>query len=179
MRKNNNSTVSIAKTSVYVEQSRSDEVSPTVTMCQMQDGAFVAVKPSDNGNVFFAGISQGSSVISRMVGADYAEMVELLTRAVNNRTRQRNYFRLQNNLLEGIISEDDFYKEIEEKEDEYVVEEMESPSPERLRHAMILSQGIKDVQNSEDLSTLFSFSSEATDFELKKIESDGSLQQCR
>jgi hypothetical protein len=179
MGKDKNATSTVAKTFVYVEQPRSGEASPTVTMCQMQDGAFVAVKPSDNGNIFFAGISQGSSVISRMVGADYAEMVELLTRAVNNRTRQRNFFRLQNNLLEGIISEDDFYKEIEEKEDEYVVEEKESPSPERLCHAMILSQGIKDVQNSEDLSTLFSFSSEVTDLELKKIESDGSLQQFR
>ena len=167
------------ETSIYVEQQRTGEAYPTVTMCQMQDGAFVAVKPSDNDNVFFAGISQGSSVISRMVGVDYAEMVELFTRAVNNRTRQRNYFRLQNELLEGLISEDDFYKEIEEKEDEYVVEEKETPSPKRLCHAMILSQGIKDVQNSEDLSTLFSFSSEATDSELKKIVSDGSLQQCR
>lgn len=35
---------------------------------------------------------------------------------------------LQNELLEGLISEDDFYKEIEEKEDEYVVEEKEAPS---------------------------------------------------
>lgn len=179
MAKNNKETITIAKPSVYVEQQRTGEVYPAVTMCQMRDGAFVAVKPSDNDNVFFAGISQGSSVINRMVGANYAEMIELLTRAVNNRTRQRNYFRLQNNLLEGIISEDDFYKEIEEKEDEYVVEEKESPSLERLRHAIILSQGIKDVQNSEDLSTLFSFSSEATDCELKKIETDGSLQQCR
>lgn len=167
------------ETSVYVEQQRSGEAYPTVTMCQMQDGAFVAVKPYDNDNIFFAGISQGSSVISRLVGADFTEMVELLTRAVNNRTRQRNYFRLQNDLLEGVISEDDFYKEIEDKEDEYVIEEKETPSPERLRHAMILSQGIKDVQNSEDLSTLFSFSSEATDFELKKIAADGGLQQCR
>jgi len=167
------------ETSIYVEQQRSDGSYPTVTMCQMRDGAFVAVKPYDNDNVFFAGISQGASVISRMVGADFAEMVELLTRAVNNRTRQRNYFRLQNDLLEGVISEDDFYREIEDKEDEYVVEEKEIPSPERLRHAMILSQGIKDVQNSEDLSTLFSFSSEATDCQLKKIEADGGLQQCR
>ena len=165
--------------SVYVEQQWSGEEYPSVTTCQMQDGVFVAVKQSDNDNVFFAGISQGSSVISRIVGADFSEMVELLTRAVNNRTRQRNYFRLHNYLLEGVISEDDFYREIEEKEDEYVVEEKETPSPERLRYAMILSQGIKDVQNSEDLSSLFSFSSEATDCELKKIETDGGLQQCR
>ena len=163
------------ETSIYVEQQRTGDIYPKVTMCTMRDGAFVAMRPANSGNVVFAGVSQGTSVISRMVGADYVEMVDLLTRAVNNRTRQRNYFRLQNNLLEGLITEDDFYKEIEEKEDDYVVEEIEAPTPERLRHALILSQGIKDVQNSEDLSSLFSFSSEATDNELKKIEADGRL----
>lgn len=161
------------ETSIYVEQQRTGDTYPQVTMCTMRDGAFVAMQPANSGNVVFAGVSQGTNVINRMVGTDYAEMVDLLTRAVNNRTRQRNYFRLQNNLLEGLISEDDFYKEIEEKEDDYVIEEMEAPSPERLRHALILSQGIKDVLNSEDLSSLFSFSSEATDHELKKIEAYG------
>lgn len=161
--------------SIYVEQQQTGDAYPQVTMCTMRDGAFVAMQTANSGNVVFAGVSQGTSVISRIAGVDYSEMVDLLTRAVNNRTRQRNYFRLQNNLLEGLISEDDFYKEIEEKEDDYVVEEVETPTPERLRHALILSQGIKDVQNSEDLSFLFSFSSEATDHELKKIEADGRL----
>lgn len=163
------------ETYVYVENQRSGDAYPQITRCMMRDGVFVAVQPTNKDNVVFAGVSQGNSVINRMVGVDYAGMVELLTRAVNNRTRQRNYFRLQNNLLEGLITEEDFFKEIEEKEDEYVVEEVENPSPERLRHALILSQGIKDIQNSEDLSTLFSFSSEVTDQELKKLEADGGL----
>lgn len=176
MAKQNEMTATIVHTSIYMEhQTTGDNYYPKITMCQMHDGAFVAVKPSGNDNIIFAGISQGSSVINRMVGADYSEMVDLLIRAVNNRTRQRNYFRLQNSLLEGLISEEDFYKEIEEKEDDYVIEEVETPTPERIRHAIMLSQGIKDIQNSEDLSTLFSFSSAVTDNELKKIEANGSL----
>ena len=81
-----------------------------VMMGQMQDGAFVAVKQADQEKVVYAGISKGAAVINRMIGADYSEMQELLTRAVNNRTRQRNFFRLQNSMLEGQITEEEFYK---------------------------------------------------------------------
>lgn len=162
-------------TSIYTELPQMEEVRTIVNVGQMQDGFFVSMQPGNGNNVYFAGISYGSSVISRMIGFNQSEIIELFTRAVNNRTRQRNYFRLQNSMLEGLISEDEFYKTIEENEDDYVVEELEEPSKERLLHAMYLSKCIKDVNNSEDLSTLFSFGSETTDNELKKIEADGCL----
>lgn len=162
-------------TAVYADLSQMEEVRTIVNVGQMQDGFFVSMQPCNGNNVYFAGISYGSSVISRMIGFNQSEIIELFTRAVNNRTRQRNYFRLQNSMLEGLISEDEFYKTIEENEDDYVVEELEEPSKERLLHAMYLSKCIKDVNNSEDLSTLFSFGSETTDNELKKIEVDGCL----
>ena len=110
-----------------------------------------------------------------MIGTDYRVMLDLMTRAVNNRTRQRNYFQLQSSMLEGLISEDEFYKRIEENEDDYVVEEMEQPSLERVYDALFLSQNIKDVNNSEDFATLFSFDSISTDKELEKLENNGGL----
>jgi hypothetical protein len=146
-----------------------------VMMGQMQDGAFVAVKQADQEKVVYAGISKGAAVINRMIGVDYSEMQELLTRAVNNRTRQRNFFRLQNSMLEGLITEEEFYKTLEENEDDYVVEELESPSHDRIEHALNLTQGIKDVNNSEDFANLFSFSTAVADQELQKIEENGGL----
>ena len=146
-----------------------------VTVGQFKDGAFIAVRQGEQENVVFAGISQGSKVINRMIGVDYAEMKELLTRAVNNRTRQRNFFQLQNSLHEGLITEDEFYKTLEENEDKYVVEELENPSCDRIEHALYLSQDIMDVNNSEEFANLFSFNSTTSDRELQKIEDNGGI----
>ena len=148
---------------------------PIFTSGILKDGKFIATN-DDSGNVVFAGVSEGNAIINRMLGIDYAELSELMTKAVNNRTRQRNYFRLYSQMLEGEISEDQFYKLIEENEDDYVVEETEIPTKERIMHALRLSQGIKNVDSSEDLSDLFSFDSVETDKQLAEIEAHGSLQ---
>lgn len=158
-----------------IVEGKPNEFGQVVIEGQMKDGAFVALQQDGNGNVVFSGVSEGMSVINRMIGTDYSEMVELLTRAVNNRTRQRNFFQLENTMLEGMISEDDFYKRIEDNEDDYVVEEIEQPSLERVYNALLLSQSIKDVNNSEDFATLFSFESISTDKQLKEIEGNGGL----
>lgn len=160
---------------VLVMQGVSDANGQTIMSGFLKDGAFVALQPNGSDNVLFAGVSEGLSVINRIVGIDYMEVQELLTRAVNNRTRQRNFFQLQNSMLSGEITEDEFYKRIEENADDYVVEEMERPTQKRLYNALYLSQSIKDVHNSEDLSNLFSFDSGTTDEELAKIEANGSI----
>lgn len=160
---------------VLVMQGVSDANGQTIMSGLLKDGAFVALQPNGSDNVLFAGVSEGLSVINRIVGIDYMEVQELLTRAVNNRTRQRNFFQLQNSMLSGEITEDEFYKRIEENADDYVVEEMERPTQKRLYNALYLSQSIKDVHNSEDLSNLFSFDSGTTDEELAKIEANGSI----
>ena len=160
---------------VLVMQGVSDANGQTIMSGLLKDGAFVALQPNGSDNVLFAGVSEGLSVIDRIVGIDYMEVQELLTRAVNNRTRQRNFFQLQNSMLNGEITEDEFYKRIEENADDYVVEEMEHPTQKRLFNALYLSQSIKDVHNSEDLSNLFSFDSGTTDEELAKIEANGNI----
>ncbi len=142
----------------------------------LKDGKFFAVSNDDNNNVVFAGVSEGNAVINRMIGIDYEEIVELMTKAVNNRTRQRNYFRLYSQMCDGEITEEEFYNTIEANEEDYVVEESEIPTKERLMTALKLSKGMKDVKSSEDISTLFSFDSSETDKKLKEIETYGCLQ---
>ncbi len=161
---------------VTVKTSATGDNATVVTLGQMQDGKFVAFTHDDTNNVVFVGVSEGNAVINRMIGIDYAEVVELFTRAVNNRTRQRNYFRLYNQMLLNEISEEDFYATIENDEDDYVIEELETPSKERLLHALKLSKNIKDVNNSEDFSNLFSFDSVETDKQLANIKEDACIQ---
>lgn len=159
----------------FTVEGKSNELGQVIMAGQMKDGTFVALQPDGSGNVVFSGVSEGMSVINRMIGTDYSVMLDLMTRAVNNRTRQRNYFQLQSSMLEGLISEDEFYKRIEENEDDYVIEEIEQPSLERVYDALFLSQSIKDVDNSEDFATLFSFDSISTDKELEKLGNNGGL----
>lgn len=141
----------------------------TVIKAEMQDGNFVAVSQNDSNNIVFAGVGE-ETVINRMMGFGIENLRELLVRAVNNRTRQRNYFRLYGQMLENEISEEEFYQKIEENEDDYVIEEIEKPTKERLLQALELSKNIKDVNSSEDLSDLFSFDSFETDKQLTNIE---------
>lgn len=52
---------------------------------------------------------------------DYKRLIELLINAVNNRTRQRNYFRLYCQLLAGNITRKNFDNEINNNENDYVI----------------------------------------------------------
>ena len=91
------------------------------------------------------------------------KIYDFLIRAINNRTIERNYFRLYGDLLSGDISEQEFQQEIEEHESDYVLENNIIPSEEDIKLAIQLSEHVKDVQSSEDLSSLFSFNSIAID----------------
>lgn len=142
----------------------------TLISGELKDGKFVAIAPHDSDNVVFMGVSEGNSVINRIMGFDINEIKELLIRAVNNRTRQRNYFRLYSQMLEKEISEDCFYKILDEHEDDFVISEAHKPTKEQVMLALKLSAKIKDVENSEELADLFSFDSAETDRHLVDIE---------
>ena len=101
------------------------------------------------------------------------KIVSMLTEAVNNRTRQRNYFRLYNELLENQITEEEFEKEISENEDDYVLEGSRIPDREDAVLALDLARKIKEVGSTEDLALLFSFDVDALEKLAEKNEKDG------
>ena len=108
-----------------------------------------------SGNVTaFAGVADNKAV-SIITSMD--SMSQLLLRAVNNRTRERNYFRLYSQLLDKEISDDEFDKEIEENEDDYVVSNNKEADIHDIELALSLSQYIKDVKDVDDMADLFSF----------------------
>lgn len=113
----------------------------------------------DNGShTAFAGVAD-NNVVNNICFID--RMSELLIRAVNNRTRERNYFRLCNRLLENEISEQEFDKEIEDHEDEYVVSNNEEADTADIKTALFLSRQLKDVKDVDDMADLFSFSNKS------------------
>ena len=119
----------------------------------------------DNGDVKMLSVSNGVQTAFVGVAENKAlnmvtsidRMSQLLIRAVNNRTRERNYFRLYNQLLEKEITEEEFDKEIDEKEDEYVVSNNEEADKNDIEIALALCSYLKDVKDVDDMADLFSF----------------------
>lgn len=89
------------------------------------------------------------------------EPVKLLITAVNNRTKERNYFQLLSKYLGNEITEDEFEKEIENNESIYVIDPSVNPTKSQLRNAAILSKSIIGIESIDDFMSLFSFSEES------------------
>ena len=116
----------------------------------------------------FEGVGPTASVqgiVTRIVHVD--RLAELLIKAVNNRTRERNYFKRLIELFQNEITEEEFDKEIENNEDEYVITANETPTREDLVLACEVAKHIKDVKDIDDLAALFSFNQESM---IKELE---------
>lgn len=135
---------------------------------------FISLKYSTGEHEAYAKTSPGYSIIDGMqnVYKDLNDMIEMLIRAVNNRTIERNYFKLNCDLLSGNISEEDFNKTIDNNIDDYVIDSDIVPNINELEKALLLAKDIKDVENSEDLSSLFSYNSIEIDKLLPKLSND-------
>ena len=96
----------------------------------------------------FAGAATTSAFTRTLIGQDN-RLEDLYVRAINNRTRERNYFKLYSSLLRGDISDDDFDEEIDKNEDDYVV-------PAGV-DADLTEIKLKNVETTDDFMALFSF----------------------
>lgn len=140
----------------------------------MNDG-FVSAAQISPTQCVFAGFGH-HNVVKRMIEPDQTETVKMLICAVNNRTRQRNYFRLLSEVLQGNISDDDFDRIIDENPDDYVLSETDVPDERKMLNALMLSRDIKDVNNTEDISMLFSFDSAVTDRIARQLENHADIR---
>ena len=62
-----------------------------------------------NGDSFAVSIEDGDTVnLLTHDGRKFKHAIDMLVQAFNNRTRQRNYFRLYCDLLDGQLSDEDF-----------------------------------------------------------------------
>ncbi len=81
----------------------------------------------------------------------------LAIKAINNRTRERNFARLNNNLSMGIISEAEYDEELTNNEDKYVVKCDNKPTEFEIKASLQIASEVIDVEDTDDLSVLFSF----------------------
>lgn len=102
-------------------------------------------------------ISEGNTFLNLITGEHFNDAIELLITAVNNRTKERNFFKLYCDLLDQSITEEEFNEIVDKNEDNYIVGENESAEPKRVSLALKLSKRIKDVNSINDFSSLFSF----------------------
>lgn len=112
---------------------------------------------SYNDKVFFAGVADSESFNNTY---DYIrKSLEFMFEAVNNRTRERNYFKKYAELLMGEISDEEFSKEIEKHESLYVVQPYIEATKSDIKLALSLVEngGLMDVDSLDDIADLFSF----------------------
>lgn len=114
-------------------------------------------------------------ILPRVISALDGSRERMLVDAINNRTRERNYYQLYSRLLENEISDDDFDREIDEHPDEYVITTDKIPSEQEFHEAIILADHIKGIETTGDIETLFSFRSKEFNEYCKRLL-DGTLQ---
>lgn len=114
----------------------------------------------------FAGIAKTKYFFRPMVPA---EEVDLLVRGFNNRTRERNYFKLYCQLLSREITEEDFDREIEEHENLYVVEAPENAEPEEVCSAICLTERLIGIETTDDFTSVFGIDDKSIENYVKLI----------
>lgn len=128
----------------------------TIYTAYQNDGSSViAIQDNNKDRVTFAGVANKARFFS-ISTAD--RLKELMTRAINNRTRERNYFKLYCDMLGGNITEDEFDQEIEQNEDKYIIKQDCDASIEDIEVALEVSPSIMDVKSPDDMAEIFSFS---------------------
>lgn len=125
------------------------------TTYQTDGSPVVAIQDNGKDRVAFAGVVNKAQFF-RISTAD--RLKDLMTRAINNRTRERNYFKLYCDMLDGNITEEEFDKEIELNEDKYIIKQDHDASTEDIEVALEVSPSIMDVKSPDDMAEIFSFS---------------------
>lgn len=137
------------------------EGNATINMFSYSCGETKYVAVSSQGSVAFAGTTNDSNLRDFFSGISINRIFSLLVTAINNRTRERNFARLSEQLALEEISEKEYDEEIEMHEDLYVIKCDQKPSILELRTAMQIAPNILDVKDVDDFSVLFSFDEES------------------
>lgn len=140
------------------------------------NGLVIALARNDR-QTAFAGVAENSSIhgIIRTLSGIREKM---LVHAVNNRTKERNYYQLYSRLLENEISDEEFDNELETNPDKYVISTDIVPTDDEFQDAILLSGYIMDTDTTGDIESLFSFQGKAFNEKCKNLL-NGSLQRER
>lgn len=120
-----------------------------------QQTKYIAV--ANNGTVTFQGETKESTFGDFMTGVISNKFIKMAVTAIKNRTRERNFARLSEQLALGEITEAEYEEELENNEDRYVIQCNQKPSSYELKSALLIANELDDVKDTDDLSVLFSF----------------------
>lgn len=143
--------------SMMIINPTSDSGENAYTMVQYisHDTQYIALKKENE--VYFNGHTSYSVLMDFLSGDTYRRFRELAITAINNRTRERNFARLNEMLSLGEISDETYDKIIDDNEDDYVVKCDIKPTEQDLKMVSTLLPDLKDVVDTDDLAVLFSF----------------------
>lgn len=134
---------------------------------ELQADLIVRVVPQAT-HTFFAGAFK-NHIAPRVISMLEGTRERMLVDAVNNRTRERNYYQLYSRLLENEISEEEFDNEIDENPDDYVISTDKVPSEIEFHEAIALSDHIKGIETTGDIESLFSLNGEVFNEYCKRL----------
>ena len=139
--------------------------------CICSEKLEMVVAECSDDSCLFCGKVESSSFISRLINGIDDDLFSMLCHAIDNRTIERNYFKLLSDFLDGLITEEEFDAELLAHEDSYVVSTDIKPSLEQVEKALYIVEKLKHkIDNSSELSTLFSFNPTLTDQHLLAID---------
>ncbi|MDE5875287.1 MAG: hypothetical protein K2H15_06530 [Muribaculaceae bacterium] len=127
---------------------------PNIEILKIEENGLKVIAAQDNTKTTFMGVASNNTFLNAFPNN---AIVDLLIKGFNNRTRERNYYRLYSSLLEGKISEEEFDNEIDDNPGEYVIPMDSTPSPMVTLEALKLSKYLMDIQSSSDFEAAFSF----------------------
>ena len=119
------------------------------------DTQYVAVCKENE--TYFAGHTTKGILSSWIMGEIPQRFIDLVVNAINNRTRERNFSRLGEQLASGEITEEEYERALDENEDDYVIKCDVKPSEMDIKMAASLAPKIMDLEDTDDLAVLFSF----------------------
>ena len=126
---------------------------------------------SDKQHTAFAGVVMNETI--NITVSPTERLNELLIKAVNNRTRERNYFKMYSELLSGDLSDEKFDSEIENNEDDYVLPVGDHVGLNDIELALKVTPQIKGVKSIDDFAALFSFSEDSIRKSIEDKENGG------
>ena len=136
----------------------SDFTSQSITECIFNSNGFKLHVVSNERTTAFIGEME-NVLVPNVIRAIDGSKEQMLIDAINNRTRERNYYQLYSRLLENEITEEEFDREIDNNSDDYVISTNKVPSEQEFHDAMIFADHIKGLETTGDIETLFSFRS--------------------
>lgn len=119
------------------------------------DTHYVALK-NDN-HVYFQGHTSYSVLVDLLSGDSVNRFRNLAIRAINNRTRERNFSRLSEMLASGDITEQVYEESLEKDADKYIITCDIKPTEQDIKMASSLATELMDVEDTDDIAVLFSF----------------------